>query len=902
MNRGISSIIIFFIVFQTTLLLSSESNYPSDILPSYSVILSEEKSQGYPGLWKGRFIWDDGKNVPYHYHLMARRTFTIKAAPNKALLRIAVCDRYRLYINGIYVGRGASRISRPQWMPYTIYDVNSLLRSGKNTVAVLAHHYGCPNSYTTDLRAGIYVELEMTQPDGEQQIVTTDEDWRVRSMKGYRRDTPVINKWQGVACEIFDAGQDPANWMQPSFDDSDWSPARVLVAELEPMHNGWAYADDSPWVCLEPRRVPMLRERYVAPTRLVKIAEAIETPLNVTDENSIHERLTKEQHVEIQKAKIENAKDLINGRGPARFIGGSGIAGRQAHSPVIVLDFGRPLFGCPELTLTADAGAVIDIIYANKLGGGGINVRPHPDKTLYVGDRLITRAGSQTWQLSDKRQFRYLQIVVRRATEPVILEKVAMVSLEYPAEVRGSFECSDPVLTRVWQAGVNTVYLHMEDTHVLDAVRERRQFSALQEVRGGLRAMYAAFGNRLLAEELLLTTKRLQLPDGNLDKWSGSFGDVMGFPEIPYALSYFSSLQFPNQSFGYPLAVWDHYVRFGDKKLLTEHYPALERLCDFYEKFAVYDGLLYNFPGMNFMDWAEHELHGANFFLNAGYAEMLDTMAKIATELEKPLTEITALKTQSLNIRTKLSQLHWNKQRGLFTDSIIDGQQSPIFSVMTNAFAILFRVANEQQQQQIVENVFEYNETLTQPTPLQIGFIAQGLIAGSAVDQTIKMLTTKFGPMIANGDVPTLKEAWVDQDYSGASLGNIHDSACSIMMTLQEMILGISPLEPGFTRCKIAPHLGSLKWAKGVAPTPRGNIRVSWQQPGNDELIFEIETPPDMPAELLLPRPTNNMDLTLNGKMIVANDKPVLDDVRLGDTVRFTLPGGANKGELKTNY
>ena len=495
------------------------------------------------------------------------------------------------------------------------------------------------------------------------------------------------------------------------------------------------------------------------------------------------------------------------------------------------------------------------------------DVTPH--SILHVGDRLIARAGRQTWQLSDTRQFRYLQIVVRRTAEPVVLEKVEMISIEYPAPVRGQFECSEPVLTKVWQAGVNTVFLHMEDTHVCDATRERRQYSALQELRGGLGGIYAGFGDRFIPEEVLLTTKRMQLPDGQLNKYSSDCGG----PE--------TGMQFPNQNFGYALAVWDHYLRFGDKGFLTTHYPSLERLREWFEQYAVYDGLIYSLPNMSFMDWVPHELQGANLWVNAGYAEMLDAMARMAVELGRPPAEAEALKTRAAGIRATLRKLHWNEERGLFTDSVVAGSQSPLYSEMTNAYAILFGIADERQRQRIVQRVFDPKDGMTRPTPLDIGFIAQGLIAAGAVDETLQMLAARFGPMVAQSDVPTLSEGWTPKDWSGASNSGIHDSPCGIMMVFLESILGVTPAEPGFARCRIEPHLGSLQWAKGVVPTPRGDVRVSWRRSEKGRLTFEIETPAGMRAELVLPRPTDAADLVLDGRQVVTGGKPRQADVRL---------------------
>ena len=148
-----------------------------------------------------------------------------------------------------------------------------------------------------------------------------------------------------------------------------------------------------------------------------------------------------------------------------------------------------------------------------------------------------------------------------------------------------------------------------------------------------------------------------------------------------------------------------------------------------------------------------------------------------------------------------------------------------------------------------------------------------------------RLTAIKAGKTLAL-DVPTMPEAWPDQAFSGASHGGIHDSPCGIMMTLQERILGVGSAAPGFARCRIAPRLGSLAWAKGTVPTPRGDVRVSWEQSADGVLQFEIETPSDVPVELELPRPSAAGSLTINGRAVDA-------------TGTLNLPGGVCRGEWK---
>jgi hypothetical protein len=42
----------------------------------------------------------------------------------------------------------------------------------------------------------------------------------------------------------------------------------------------------------------------------------------------------------------------------------------------------------------------------------------------------------------------------------------------------------------------------------------------------------------------------------------------------------------------------------------------------------------------------------------------------------------------------------------------------------------------------------------------------------------------------------------------------------------------VRPLEPGFVRFEVRPFLGDLEWARGVVPTPYGEIAVSLRREG----------------------------------------------------------------------
>ena len=76
----------------------------------------------------GVWIWCQGDPKPYHFYLYARRCFTLAQQPSRARLHVTASDRYVLYVNGAYMGRGPAR-SDPRRKSYDTYDVASRLRS-----------------------------------------------------------------------------------------------------------------------------------------------------------------------------------------------------------------------------------------------------------------------------------------------------------------------------------------------------------------------------------------------------------------------------------------------------------------------------------------------------------------------------------------------------------------------------------------------------------------------------------------------------------------------------------------------------------------------------------------------------------------------------------------------------
>src|SRR5262249_18792882 len=96
-------------------------------------------------LWMAQWIWFDGDSAPSNFYLYCRKSFTIDSKVTAAPIHVTADSRYKLFVNGTFVGRGPVR-SDPRWQYYDTYDLTPFLRAGENVLSAIVHQYGVPTS------------------------------------------------------------------------------------------------------------------------------------------------------------------------------------------------------------------------------------------------------------------------------------------------------------------------------------------------------------------------------------------------------------------------------------------------------------------------------------------------------------------------------------------------------------------------------------------------------------------------------------------------------------------------------------------------------------------------------------------------------------------------------------
>ena len=842
--------------------------------------------------WTGQFIWCEGEAKPFHFYLYARRSFELDAQPNSARLHITASDRYALYVNGTYLGRGPAR-SDPRRKSYDSYEVAEHLQPGKNTIAIRAYHFGTPprgcggwggwsgNAYTVGERAGLWAELDLECADGSTRSIGTDESWRLLPAHAWQRNVEPTESLIGMP-EVYDATRDPVDWMDRACDDSRWDSAgRIAAGELE-------------WFLLEARDIPMLQEREVFPTRVVKVGEVID--LARQGQTNVAQLLFSEMQGPLELATVEDPQALLENDGQRAELQSGYAVGYGIRAPYLILDFGRQLFGFPRVRLSAKQGAMFDMTYAQHL----VNERIPPG--LPYGDRYIARDGEQTWEVAEYRQFRYLHLGVRSLETPVTIDSVSVNEYTHPVTQRGRFECSDPILTKLWQACLDTTYLHMEDTFVCDAYRERVPWSPGACYSDHM--AHVAYGGIPLIDRYLRAFPLSDRGDGMLQQ------DYP--PEEP---RHYNGAMVGMQ---WTRKVLNYFLHTGKRAVAAELYPSVKRQIDWFEPYRDERSLLDGLPlQLIFDDSAPTDMRGTSCIANAIYVDCLEAAAELADHFGDE-ADANRWRATARDVRAAVRRVFWNDTAGRYEDAHHRGSFTGIASEHTNGLVLRYGIATSEQIQRIAQHFPGDDIDLVAANILAVSPVLDGLLVAGLDQVALDIIRDRYTHILEASDHPTMWECWdpfsgkypilSDEDYERSirlrpkgvrSL--VHAGAVFVGYVISTRILGVQPTAPGFTTCRIHPHTGDLEWAKGVMPAPQGDIEVEWQK-ANGKLSLRTEVPEGIEAEIVLDRtPDRQQVLSHDGSSTDLRDPAAVAVAGLlveSDAVRLRVQAGSHTFEL----
>jgi len=789
-----------------------------------------------PAQWTAHWIVAPEAPAGTNLMFLARRSFTLSSAPERAVLYITADNYYQVFVNGVFVRRGPAR-SAAHHQSYDALDVASFLRAGKNTLAVRFHHAGITPAYRSGPRAGLLAQLEWTA-GGVSGILGTDPQWKAVLDPAWDRGSPRMNNWLNTFVDVADLRKRPDSWTSPDFNDAAWPaagsnlPGGVRTAEgtkAVPGISWWPspqpdyvpQAISPPWVNLVSREVPLLVESTVPATRTV-LTGRLEDPAAAQPRTEAaayrFDALPPLKLPPLGEASTASPEPLT-------------LGGAPGQSDVVVFDLGEVHNGYPRLDLEGPAGAIVDVLATPYV----LNRTFDPTiLNTFAGDRLILSGKREQWEAFFFKPTRYLALVVRGATSPVRIHHASVTRIDYPWNRPGAFAApGNPWLERFWRAGAKTVEVITTDAYT-DNYRERRQYP--QTSYYAARGNYAAFGDTFLQRRYLLQNAEEQEPDGAL----GGYAPVTDGRFMP-----FLDVQF------FWIMSWRDYLLYsGDdattRRLLPNALRVMQRLAEQ----TTPDGLL-TYPVYPY--WIDHaylDRRGAHFTTNALYALTLDDCAQTLDWLGEPGAP--ALREAAARIRETLRTKLWVPARGLFAENLSEGKLSPRFSEHANAIAVAARIATPEQTSAILPKLLKLDADVVPATSLFVYWTMAALCLEGRVDAAAAMLQERFDHQFETGN-GTLWEEWhLDRTYrQGVREKNSRADAqgeCGIFPeAVTRWVAGLEPVTPGQRDFTLRRPATALRDIAATWPTPRGNLRVTWS-----EGALAIDVPVDTTVRLNL--------------------------------------------------
>ena len=736
--------------------------------------------------WKA--LWVSHPTAPLREPIVLhfRRTLTLGAVPAAYPVRVSADNRFILYVNGHRVGDGPARGDLTHWR-YQRFDLAPLLQPGPNLVTATVWNFGvyAPIAQMTD-RTAFLLESEAAGDNS----IGTPEGWQVEVESGHRPVPRVANGfWEYMASgpgeEINAALYDWA-WNSPMAAGAKWVPvASALPESIYVGVNKAHSADttgDNPWGLVPDTLPPM----EYTPT---SAGEPVRT--DVVNAGAIRPDLR----------GFPSAPAAVP-------------AGSHVH---LLLDRKTLTTAYPLLTVSGGSGAHITLTYAEAL----YDKNQHKGDRNDVGDRTAIgiidsflpdggqhRSFEPLWW----RTWRYLDLDIQTAAEPLQLESLTASFTAYPFEQRATFQSGDPDLDKIWETSWRTARLDAHETYMDTPYYEQLQYVGDTRVQALI--SYSVAGDDRLARQALAAFDQSRIPDGiTRSRYPSS---------LPQSIPTFSLLWIG--------MIHDYWLYRPDPQPARSYLPGTRTVLDWFATYEQPDGLLHELPWWSFVDWVSkgeiptYDSQHESCVTTLEYLGALGEAADLEKALGDPLLAA-RYQTRAAHVRAGLVGKCWNASRGLIADT----PEQKNFSQQANILAVLYDVVPQDRQPEVLRKMLAIEPGTTPDGVLSASYyfrfyLARALDHAGLADEYLRSLDPwrKLLPLHFS--------TW--PEIPGDTRSDSHAWTAHPIYDLLTLVAGVEPASPGFATVRIAPHLGTLPSLTASYPHPEGAIKVEYRRQG----------------------------------------------------------------------
>jgi len=435
------------------------------------------------------------------------------------------------------------------------------------------------------------------------------------------------------------------------------------------------------------------------------------------------------------------------------------------------------------------------------------------------------------------RTWRYLQLEISTADQPLHLDNLRCWFTAFPFEERARFSSDDPSLTPIWDIGWRTARLDAHDTYMDTPYYERMQY--IGDTRIQALISYVVAGDDRLARQAIDAFNASRVPDGlTRSRYPSSVTQM-----IPtFSLLWIGMLH-------------DFWMYRGDDEFVRAQIPGTRTVMDWFLDKQRPDGLLGEIPWWPFVDWGKdfafgmppQDVDGGSSPVTLQYVEAL----RYAAELESRFGDqvrVQRYREAESRATAAIRKMCWNNSYGLVADTPAQKH----YSQHANILGVWLDVIPAEKQKDVLTKILSTSDPgftfpgslpdMTEATYYFRFYLARAVDHAGLGDRYLDLLKP-WRDMVARG-----LTTWAEQPEPTRS--DAHAWSAHPNFDFLTIVAGIRPKTPGFSSVTIEPHLGGLKNVVSMVPTPKGSIEASFRSdPAGVDA--EIALPPNVTGGLV---------------------------------------------------
>ncbi len=718
-----------------------------------------------------------------------RKSIELVNKPGKYIIHVSADNRYRLFVNGRVVCSGPARGDLYNWNFETV-DIAPYLRPGRNVLAALVWNMGV---YAPVAQVSNQTGLVVQGNTNDEKAVNTDRSWKVYINKAYQpcsidngqrlRTYMVIGPGDHVKAANY-----PWGWEQPDFNDDAWQPA-APVAQPVPLGQG----TDNLW-CLVPRSIPLMEE---TPQRLLKV----------------------------RRAEGVTAADGF-------LAGGQPITIPANKKVSILIDQTFNTVAYPELTVSKGAGSSIKMTYAEALfNNGKKGNRNEVEGREIMGNFDIFEPDGGNKRLFRPlwvRTYRYLQLDINTAQEPLVLENLQGSYTGYPFAQKASFSSNDTSLKAIWDVGWRTARLCAGETYFDCPYYEQLQYEGDTRIQS-LISLYVAGDDRLM-RKAIHDFYCSRVPEG-LTQGRYPSNRLQVIP--PFSLYWVSM-------------VYDYWMHRKDDAFVQQYFMAVRGVLDWYEKHIdPAKNMLGPMNWWGFVDWNHAFPNGTPDGATDGNSSVISLQYAYTLRQAAALFAGFGRQQEAAHYGRLAAAISEATYKLCFDEARNEMANTPArntFSQHAGIIAVLAGAIPAEKEKTVLQRVMQ-DSTLSQATFYYRFYLNQALKKAGMAEMYYEQLKP-WRDMLDMG-LTTFAE------NPEPTRSDCHAWSASPNYDFLATICGIMPDKPGFTEVKIQPAMGALQQVSGVMPHPLGDITVNLTRTNGTGISAEVTLPPGLSGRFI---------------------------------------------------